>query len=253
MLKTRIIPVLTLKGAGTGIIKTRKFKKQTYLGDVLNAVRIFNEKEVDELVILDIFATKEKREPNYERIKDIATECFMPLAYGGGVKTLTQVKKIFDQGIEKVIFGSAGGDLELIKKASEIYGSQSIVACVDVKKNFLGKYQVFIESGTKVISLSLENYIQSIVDAGAGEIILQYINNDSEMQGYNLELINKVSSMIDVPLIVLGGAGRLADFKLAVKEGASAVAAGSLFVFKGKHRGVLINYPTQEKLLEILK
>lgn len=246
MLQTRVIPVLALKG--NGIIKTRKFKEQTYLGDFLNAAKIFNEKEVDELVILDIFASKEKREPDFNRIKSIATECFMPLAYGGGIKTIEHIKKAFDQGIEKVILGTSSVDLALIKQATDIYGSQSIVVCVDVKKNFFGKYEIFVESGTKKVKENLEQHILNIEKAGAGELIIQLINNDSEMQGYDLTLINKVSNITNIPVVALGGAGSIDDFKLAIDAGASAVAAGSMFVFKGKHRGVLISYPTQQEL-----
>lgn len=250
MLQTRVIPVLSLKGSG--IIKTRKFKDQTYLGDPLNAVKIFNEKEVDELVILDIFASKENREPNFERIKNIATECFMPLAYGGGIKTIEHIKKAFNQGIEKVILNTASVNLDLIKEASDIYGSQSIVVCVDVKKNFFGKYEAYVESGSKKVKENLEKYILNIEKAGAGEIIIQSISNDSEMNGYDLDLISRVSNITNIPVVALGGAGKTDDFKAAINAGASAVAAGSMFVFKGKHRGVLINYPTQQELKEKL-
>ena len=253
MLQNRVIPVLSFKNEGTGLVKTHKFNNQTYLGDVLNAVRIFNEKEVDELVILDIYATKQNREPNFERIKMIATECFMPLAYGGGIKTLKHIEKAFNQGIEKVIICSEAENTELIKSASKIYGSQSIVACVDVKKNIFGKYKAYKNSGSKIISPNVSKYVKSLVSAGVGEIILQFVNNDGEMSGYNLQLIREISSNIDAPLVALGGAGVLNDFKLAIEHGASAVAAGSLFVFKGKQKGVLINYPSQNELEELFK
>lgn len=250
MLQTRVIPVLSLKGSG--MIKTHKFKDQTYLGDPLNAVKIFNEKEVDELVILDIFASKEGREPNFNRIKNIATECFMPLAYGGGIKTIEHIVKAFDQGIEKVILNSNATNLALIKQAANRYGNQSIVVSVDVKKNLFGKYEVFAFSGSKKVKTNLETYVKEIEQAGAGEIIIQSINNDGEMKGYDVNLIKKVSDTVDIPVVALGGAGKLEDLKLAVDAGASAVAAGSIFVFKGKHRAVLINYPTQEQLKSVL-
>ncbi|MDC0463873.1 AglZ/HisF2 family acetamidino modification protein [Flavobacteriaceae bacterium] len=245
MLQTRVIPVLSFKDDGSGIIKTQKFKNPTYLGDVLNAVKIFNEKEVDELVILDIYATKQNREPNFERIKMVATECFMPLSYGGGITTLNHIEKAFNQGIEKVIICSEASNINLIKEASRIYGSQSIAVCVDIKKNLFGKYRAYKESGTKVINSSVSDYIQSLIINGAGEVILHFISNDGQMTGYDLDFLRQISNLIEIPIVVLGGAGDLQDFKLAVENGASAVAAGSLFVFKGKHRGVLINYPTQ--------
>ena len=248
MLQNRVIPVLSFKDDGTGIIKTQKFKNPTYLGDVLNAVRIFNEKEVDEIVILDIYATKQNREPNFERIKMVATECFMPLSYGGGISTLNHIEKAFNQGIEKVIICSEADNLNLIKEASKKYGSQSIAVCVDIKKNFFGKYRAYKESGTKVINSSVSDYIKSLIYNGAGEVILHFISNDGQMTGYDLDFLGDISKLIDVPIVVLGGAGKLQDFKLAVENGASAVAAGSLFVFKGKHRGVLINYPSQSIL-----
>jgi len=253
MLQNRVIPVLSFKDEGTGIIKTQKFKNPTYLGDILNAVKIFNEKEVDELVILDIFATKQNREPNFERIKMVATECFMPLSYGGGIKTLNHIEKAFNQGIEKVIICSEADNINLIKEASKIYGSQSIAVCVDIKKNIFGKYRAYKKSGTKLINSSISDYIQSLIVNGAGEVILHFISNDGQMTGYDLDLLKNISKLIDVPIVVLGGAGNLQDFKLAVENGASAVAAGSLFVFKGKHKGVLINYPSQIILEKLFK
>ena len=253
MLQIRVIPVLSFKDEGTGIIKTQKFKNPTYLGDILNAVKIFNEKEVDELVILDIFATKQNREPNFERIKMVATECFMPLSYGGGIKTLNHIEKAFNQGIEKVIICSEADNINLIKEASKIYGSQSIVVCVDIKKNIFGKYRAYKKSGTELINSSISDYIQSLIVNGAGEVILHFISNDGQMTGYDLDLLKNISKLIDIPIVVLGGAGNLQDFKLAVENGASAVAAGSLFVFKGKHKGVLINYPSQIILEKLFK
>ena len=251
MLQNRVIPVLSFRDEGSGIIKTQNFKNPTYLGDVLNAVKIFNEKEVDELVILDIYATKQKREPNFERIKMVATECFMPLSYGGGIKTLNHIEKAFNQGIEKVIICSEASNTNLIKEASKIYGSQSIAVCVDIKKNFFGKYRAYKESGTKLINFKVLDYVQSLIDNGAGEVILHFISNDGQMTGYDLDFLRDISKLIEIPIVVLGGAGNLQDFKLAVDNGASAVAAGSLFVFKGKHKGVLINYPSQKVLQKI--
>jgi cyclase len=251
MLSSRVIPVLSLKA--NGLIKTINFNNPVYLGDCLNVVRIFNEKEVDELVILDIYATIENREPNYNKIKEIATECFMPLAYGGGIKTVDQIKKIFDLGIEKVIINSSSSDLELLNKCVEIFGSQSIVVSVDVRKNFFGKYEIFFNSGKIKYKTNLEEHIFSIINAGAGELIIQSIDNDGLMKGYDLKLIKKVSQKVNVPIIALGGAGKLMDFRLAIDSGASSVGAGSYFVFKGKHKAVLISYPSQEELVNLFK
>lgn len=242
MISTRIIPILLLKGEG--LVKTICFKDPTYIGDPINAVRIFNEKEVDEIVILDIAATKENRNPKYEWIKDIVSESFMPLAYGGGIKNLEQIKQLFDIGIEKVILNSALSNLELINKASDIYGNQSIVASIDVKKTLFGDYQIYTYSGTKREKYNLMCFVKKIVDAGIGEIIIQSINREGTMKGYDLELLKKVSNSVNVPVVASGGAGSLNDFKDAIQKGnATAVAAGSLFVYKGIHKAVLINYP----------
>lgn len=242
MISTRVIPILLLKGEG--LVKTICFKDPTYIGDPINVVRIFNEKEVDEIVILDITATKENRDPKYEWIKDIVSESFMPLAYGGGIKNLEQIKRLFGIGIEKVILNSALCNLELINKASNIYGNQSIVASIDAKKTFLGDYQIYTCSGTKRENHNLTGFVKKIVDAGIGEIIIQSINREGTMKGYDIELLKKVSNSVNVPVIASGGAGSLNDFKDAIQKGnATAVAAGSLFIYKGIHNAVLINYP----------
>lgn len=246
MILTRIIPILLLKNEG--LVKTIGFKNETYIGDPINAVRIFNEKEVDEIAILDITATIEGREPNYDWIEEIVSESFMPLAYGGGINNLTQIKKIFDIGIEKVIINSALFDFELITKAANIYGNQSIVASIDVKKSFFGDYKICTNSGKVMHNIKLDDFVKDIVKAGVGEIIIQSINHEGTMKGFDLDLIAKVSSVVNVPIIASGGAGSLQDIKNAIEiGGASAVAAGSLFVYKGKHKAVLINYPDFNK------
>lgn len=253
MQRTRIIPVLLLKGQG--LYKTQKFKDPKYLGDPINAVKIFNDKEVDELCFLDITATNENREPNYKVIAEIASECFMPLSYGGGVNTIEQAKKLFAIGVEKVIINSAfHANPAMISKLSQTFGAQSVVVCIDVKKNFFGKYEVHTHSGTKNIKKDPVLVAKDAQDLGAGEIILNFIDRDGMMLGYDVEYINKVTTTLEIPVIACGGAGKIEDFYEAVSKGhASAVAAGSLFVFHGKHRAVLISYPSQKELKELFK
>jgi imidazole glycerol-phosphate synthase subunit HisF len=241
---TRIIPCLLLRG--NGLVKTKKFKDAVYIGDPVNAVRIFSEKEVDELVILDIDASLEGREPNYELIAEIAGECFMPVAYGGGVSSLEQARKLIRCGIEKVVINSASvGTTRFIREIADVFGSQAVVGSVDARKTMFGGHRVFIKSGTIDTKLKPEDQAASLVQAGVGEIFLNSIDSDGQMQGYDLELIKKVSARVNVPLVACGGAGTLDHMRSAMKQGgASAVAAGSMFVFYGKHRAVLINYPT---------
>lgn len=253
MLQIRVIPCLLLQGAG--LVKTVKFKKPTYLGDPRNIVKIFNEKEVDELMLLDITATIEKRPPDFSLISEIASECFMPVGYGGGIHTLNDIKKLFSIGIEKVVINSyAVEHPEFIKDASDIAGSQSIVVSIDVKKNIWSKDQVYIHSGksnTKLDPVQLARQMQAF---GAGEILLNSIDRDGTMQGYDIELIKMVAQSVDIPVVACGGAGTIADFALAVKQGgASAVAAGSMFVFQGAHRAVLISYPEYQELEQLFQ
>lgn len=246
MLKTRIIPCLLLKN--TGLIKTVRFKNPKYLGDPLNIVRIFNDKEVDEIVLLDTTATIENRPPLFESISKIAGECFMPLCYGGGVRSLDDIKTLFNLGIEKVAVNSfAVEDPLFITKASEMFGNQSIVVSIDVKKNPLGKYKVFTHGGKKPAGLSPVEFAMEMEKNGAGELLLTSIDLDGTMEGYDLKLIESVSSAVSIPVIACGGAGSIQHLKDAITVGkASAAAAGSLFVFHGPHRAVLINYPDTE-------
>lgn len=242
MRRARVIPVLLLDNGK--LVKTIQFKKPNYIGDPVNAVKIFNDKEVDEIVILDISATKENREPDYAKIEEICSEAFMPFAYGGGIKSLNQVDRLFQLGIEKVVLNSAlNSNLTLVRQISEKYGAQSVVASIDVKKNLFGRYIAYSHSGQKRIKLSLEQYLKEILSAGVGEIFLNSIDRDGSYLGYDLELINKVSSSSLVPLVACGGARDINDIKSAIKNGASAAAAGSMFVYSKKGKGVLINYP----------
>jgi cyclase len=244
VIPSRLIPCLLLRG--NGLVKTKKFKESVYIGDPVNAVRIFSEKEVDELVILDIDATIEGREPNYELIAEIAGECFMPVAYGGGIRTLAQARKLIRCGIEKVVINSASVDSTgFIREIADVFGSQAVVCSVDAKKTLFGGHRVFVKSGTIDTKLKPEDHAAALVQAGAGEIFLNSIDCDGQMQGYDIELIKKVSAIVNVPVVACGGAGTLDHMRKAMSQGgASAVAAGSMFVFYGKHSAVLINYPT---------
>ena len=247
----RIIPVLLLKNAG--LYKTVKFKDPKYIGDPLNAVKIFNEKEVDELLFIDITATVENRRPPIKFLSEIASECFMPLCYGGGITSLEDVKSIIKAGVEKVSINSyAVKKPDFIKEISGIYGSSTIVVSIDVKKSFLGKYEVYIHSGKVNTKLDPVKFAVQMAEAGAGEILLNSIDRDGTMQGYDIDLIKRVSQEIDIPVIACGGAGKTTDFSDIVNNaGASAGAAGSMFVFHGKHKAVLINYPSQNELKEL--
>lgn len=250
MLQVRVIPVLLLRNKG--LVKTVKFNKAKYIGDPINAVRIFNEKEVDELVFLDIMASKLNKKPDFELIKDIASECFMPLAYGGGVTEIEDVQRLFAIGIEKVIFNtSALNNLNLITEAAEIFGDQSIVASIDVVKKIWGKYQVYSHAKVKTSTTNPVKFAVELEKRGAGEIVINSVDRDGTMQGYDTELISKISQEINIPLVACGGAGKLSDLPKAIEAGASAIAAGSLFVYHGPHKAVLINYPTQQQIREL--
>lgn len=248
MLQTRVIPVLLLQNKG--LVKTVKFKNSKYVGDPLNAIKIFNEKEVDELIFLDIDASKKGVEPDYALIKDFASECFMPVCYGGGITNIEQIKKIFTLGIEKVSINHfALKDDELIKKAVEIYGSQSIVVAIDIKKSLMGKYQIYDHTKKKSSKTPFLNYIKHIEELGAGEILINNVDLDGTQKGYDIDLLKQVVNYVKIPVIACGGAGELKDFQSAKKEAnVSAVAAGSFFVFQGRHNAVLITYPKYQEL-----
>lgn len=250
MVRSRVIPVLLLRNKG--LVKTVQFGKSKYIGDPINAVKIFNDKEVDELVFLDIDASKEHKKPDFDLIKSIATECFMPFGYGGGITTIEDITTLFSLGVEKIILNTAAlTNFDLIEKASKIYGNQSIVVSIDVQKNFLGKYQIYSHSKVKHKNTDLISFIQALEKAGAGEIIINSVDRDGMMNGYDLKLIERLASVSKVPMVFAGGAGNLTHISEALKAGASSVAAGSLFVFHGPHKGVLINYPTYTELKKL--
>jgi imidazole glycerol-phosphate synthase subunit HisF len=252
MLKTRIIPCLLLKE--TSLIKTVRFGKFGYIGDPANTVRIFNELEVDELVFLDVRATKEGRGPNFKILHEIADECFMPLTYGGGIKTIKDIRTIFNIGLEKVAINSyAFEHPDFIKEASEIFGSQSILVSIDVKKNIWGKYEVYTESGTRNTKRDPVEYAHEMERCGAGELLLTSIDREGTWSGFDVELIHAVTSAVKIPVIANGGAGNLEHIEKVVEDGhASAVALGSMVVYQAKGLGVLVNFPDRVELNKAL-
>lgn len=248
MLSTRIIPVLLLKGKG--LVKTVQFKRPVYVGDPINAVKVFNDKEVDELIFLDVLASKKGLSPNYKVIEAIASECFMPVCYGGGISSLEQIKKILNLGIEKVSLNHAAFDnSDIIKDAALMFGSQSIVVSLDVKKKKSGSYKIFSHSSGKTTSLDPLEYAKGMEKLGAGELLLNSVDRDGTMSGYDIELIREIVSNVNIPVIACGGAGELAHFQeVKNKTNVAAIAAGSMFVFHGRHKAVLLSYPGQEEL-----
>jgi cyclase len=254
MLRSRIIPCLLVHKKG--LVKTVNFKNPKYVGDPINAVKIFNEKEVDELIVLDIDATVENRSPNYELIKNLATECRMPFCYGGGITTVEQAKKIIELGAEKIaISSSAINNPDLIKAIGNAVGVQSVVVVIDVrKKNILagGGYEIFTNNGKNNAKVKLKDFINQLNEIGVGEIVINSIENDGCMKGYDLTLISMIRDLTNFPITALGGAGTLEDIKnLISKFKIIGVSAGSLFVFKGKYKAVLINYPNREEKLRL--
>lgn len=244
MLYPRIIPCLLIHR--NGLVKTVKFKDPKYVGDPINAVKIFNEKEVDELIVIDIDASINGQDPDYDRIKKLAIECRMPLCYGGGVKTVEQAQQIFSLGVEKIAISSAAVENPaLITEMAEKVGNQSVVVVLDVKRKLLSnKYEVFTHNATKNTGIDPVLFATEVEKLGAGELVINSIDNDGVMKGYDMSLIDKIRNVISIPLTVMGGAGSLDDVGSVIeKHGIVGVAAGSLFVFKGKYKAVLINYP----------
>lgn len=242
MKNNRLIPALLLKNGG--LVKTIKFKKPSYVGDPINTIRIFNEKEVDEIIVIDINASQQKKEPNFKLIEEFAGECFMPLTYGGGIKNISQAKKLFSLGVEKICLQSAAfNNKKFISELVDTFGSQSIVLSVDIKRNFWKEPKIFLEGKKYKSNLYFIQIIKEIISLGVGEILLNSVDQDGTMLGPDIEIISKVSKNIDIPLIALGGISSLSDIKKCLLGGANAVAAGSFFVYHGPHKAVLINYP----------
>jgi imidazole glycerol-phosphate synthase subunit HisF len=238
MLRTRIIPVLLLKNQS--LVKTKTFGAFQYIGDPCNTVKIFNELEVDELCFLDITCSLEKREPNFDLLEDIASECFMPLSYGGGVQNFEQAARILRSGYEKIIINhTAISNPTLMQQIADAFGSQALVGSIDVKKNILGSHRVYDHVNRRILSELPQQWAQRMVHYGAGEILLTSVDNEGTWKGYDLDLVNSVSQSVPVPVIAHGGAGQLNDFNLAK----AAVATGSLVVFQKQGCGVLVNFP----------
>ena len=248
MLNVRVIPCLLLREGG--LVKTTRFAAPKYIGDPINAVKIFNDKEVDELLFLDISATPGGRAPNFDLVQDIAAEAFMPFGYGGGVSSLDHIKRLVGLGAEKVVLNAAAVSTPaLISQAAATIGSQSIVVAIDVKQRLFGRYEVVTHSATRKTGLDPVEWAQKAADAGAGEIVVNSVDRDGCMNGYDVKLLSRVADAVNVPVVACGGAGCLADFREAVVSGgAAAVAAGSMFVLHGKHRAVLITYPSRDEL-----
>lgn len=247
MRRVRVIPVMLLMDEG--VYKTVSFKDPKYIGDPINTLRLFNDKEVDEMIIVDINASKEDRSPNTELIEDLASECFMPLCYGGGIQSMEDIREVIACGVEKVMMNaSALKSFDLLKEASAKYGSSTIVAGVDVKKNLFGKYKVYNHVNSNTEGMDVVQYCKQLEENGAGELFINFVDREGTMKGYDLSFIDKISAQLGIPVIVCGGAAKMEDFYQAVSHGASAVAAGSMFVYHGKHKAVLINYPSQEEL-----
>jgi imidazole glycerol-phosphate synthase subunit HisF len=253
MLRPRIIPCLLVKDKG--LVKTVNFKNPKYVGDPINAVRIFNEKEVDELMVIDIDATAENREPDYKMIENLAAECRMPLCYGGGVKTVEQAQRIFSLGVEKIAISSAAvEDISLISEIAKVVGTQSVIVVIDVKKKLLGGYEVCTHNGKKKTGKDPVEFAKQVQKLGAGEIVVNSIDNDGVMKGFDFTIIDKIRQAVTIPMTVLGGAGSLEDIsKVIEKYKIIGVSAGSLFVFKGVYKAVLINYPSKTDKAAMIK
>ncbi len=248
MLLTRVIPCLLLRRAA--LVKTVRFKNPTYVGDPINTVRIFNEAEVDELVFLDITATPEDREPQFDLVEEISQECFMPFAYGGGLRRIGDIQRILGNGAEKVVLNTCVWRTpQLVTEAANRFGSQSVVVSIDVRKNFWGNYSVMVCGGRENTKMNPVELARRAVDLGAGELFVTSIDQEGGFKGYDLDLIGQISEAVEVPVVGHGGAGDLDDVRRVVTEaGASAAAAGSLFVYQGPQRAVLINYPKRGEL-----
>ncbi|MBZ0183565.1 MAG: AglZ/HisF2 family acetamidino modification protein [Melioribacteraceae bacterium] len=251
MFRPRVIPVLLLKNLG--LVKSIKFKNHRYIGDPINAVKIFNDKKADELVFLDITASSENRLISLDFVNKVGDEANMPFGVGGGIKSIQDIRKVLENGAEKVVLNTIACEKpSFIKEAADTFGASTIVVCLDVKKNLFGKHEVVFMNSKKKLKENVIEFAQKVADYGAGEIIVQSVDRDGTYEGYDIELIKKVSEAVTIPVVALGGAKEYGDFSVAAKEGfASAVAAGSLFVYHGPRRAVLINFPSKNVLADI--
>jgi cyclase len=252
MHRIRVIPTLLLDN--DGLYKTTKFKNPKYVGDPINAVRIFNNKEVDELILLDYTATNEDRIPNFDNIKEIVSEAFMPIGYGGGINSLEHIEKLFKIGIEKVILNSAAFSNEnILTEAIKIFGSQSIVVSIDYKKDLFGKNVIYTKGEKQKQKIDILAACKNFQELGVGEIMINSIDREGAMNGYDISTINIISNELLIPVIASGGAGNISHLADGVKAGASAVAAGSMFIFQGIHKAVLLSYITSDEVINYNK
>ncbi len=248
MLRSRIIPCLLVQKKG--LVKTTEFKDPKYVGDPINAVKIFNEKEADELMVLDIDASVEGRGPDFELIRNLAIECRMPFCYGGGITSVVEAKKIIGLGAEKIAISSAAiNNPLLIKEIAKAVGTQSVVVVLDVKKKgLLGDYEIYIHNGKVRAGIKFKDILKTLNEKGVGELVINSIDDDGKMTGYNFKLFDIARNAVDFPMTILGGVGSLDDIQTAINRYKTiGTAAGSLFVFKGKYKAVLINYPNREE------
>ncbi|MCT4665857.1 MAG: AglZ/HisF2 family acetamidino modification protein [Flavobacteriales bacterium] len=253
MVEIRLIPTLLVhKG---GLYKTKKFKKPNYIGDPINAIKIFNEKEVDELILVDIDASRDNRPPNFDLIEDVASECFMPLCYAGGVSSVDQMKRIFYSGVEKISLSTNFfNNKQLITDAADTFGSQSVLVTIDYKKDLLGRRKVYIKNGKEKINMSPEEALKMAEDHGAGEIVIQSIDHEGMMNSMDIDFLNKMASSTNLPLIASGGVGKIEHIEELFRQTTiKAVSCGSLFVYKGQLNGVLINYPSRMEINKLNK
>jgi cyclase len=248
----RVIPVLLLRNRD--LVKTLKFKDEKYVGDPINAVKIFNDKEVDELIVADINASRENNGPDFDFLKELSSECFMPLAYAGGVRSLDHIQKLIQSGIEKIVLNSILLDnINFVKEASDAFGSSTIVAGIDVKRNLFGKYKVFNHRRNITTSLDPLDFALRLQQLGAGELFLNNVDLDGTMAGYDLQLTKSITDQLSIPLIACGGCGNLTHIKAVLTQAnAAAAAAGSFFVFHGPHKAVLITYPSRAEIGAII-
>ena len=246
MLQKRLIPCLSL--LNDSFVKTVNFKNPKYIGDPINTIKIFNEKFVDEIIIIDIGASKLNLKPNFKLLSEIASECFIPLGYGGGIKTVDDASKIINIGFEKVCLQSGiFNNLKLINQISKKFGSQSCQISIDIKKDLFGRYHIYnYLNNSYYKNLQIENFLSELINCGAGEVIINVVNNDGKQNGMDLDLIKRLSKLFSIPIIFVGGVGKLDHVKSAYDAGALAVGGGSFFILYGDHRAVLVSYPNEE-------
>ena len=250
MKRFRIIPTLLIEDGK--LVKTINFKNSSYVGDPINAVKIFNEKEVDEISIIDISITKKKIKPNYKLLSDIAGEAFMPFSYGGGISSIETGKEIISCGVEKLIINNAFlKNVDLVKDFKDNFGSQSIVASIDLKKTWFGNYSIFNHASKKITKININSHVKSLVKNGIGELLLNYVNNDGTFKGFNISHCQSISKNLDIPVILAGGCNGLKNMYDALNIGhVSALSVGAFFIYQLPHRAVMINYPTQNELMK---